>query len=151
MPEPEMVTLIFPPGEWAWTYPVSHGDVCYWPYSSGQPGTFDEWYIDVPREVAAPLIAKGGFRVAQTTQTTVIVQTDAMVRMRHPDGPRSFGWSPGPGSPGVSFNPDVDGIVEIPVEAVPIAQEAFGFVPAPPKATPAKAEPVASEKPAARR
>jgi hypothetical protein len=133
MADANLVTLVFPPGEWGWTYPVSHGDVSFWPYSVGTPGAFDEWYIDVPRDVVAPLIAKGGFRVAQSARQAAAFHTAAMVRMVHPDGPKSFGWSPGPGVPGMRYAPNEDGVVKIPVEAVPVAQEAFGFVPAPPR------------------
>jgi hypothetical protein len=141
MPDPDLVTLIFPPGEWAWTFPVSHGDQSYWPYSSAAPGTFDEWYIDVPRHVAAPLIAKGGFRVVQSVPT-VGFETQGMVRVMHPDGPKTFGWE------GISFQPDEDGVTAIPVEAVPTACDSHGFRPAPPKAAPPAPQ---SEKPSARR
>lgn len=125
----DLVTLILPPGEATWSYPTSHGEREYIPYRLDHTDEASLWAINVPREAAAPLLKTGGYTMAQGT---VVVQTAALVRMFHPQGPRSFGWSPAPGIPGVSFDPDEDGVNLIPVEAVGLAQESFGFMPAPP-------------------
>jgi hypothetical protein len=117
------VTLVLPPG--ANDAAISHGTMDYQPeaYRLDHTDRNSERRIELPPHVAAPLLHRGGFYVAPTSY---VVHSQGSIRMRHKDGPRSCGWG------GIAFEPDEDGVIEVPVEAIADLQS-HGFESAPPK------------------
>jgi hypothetical protein len=115
------VTLFVPPG--AEQYPISHNISQYIPFRADHTDPASPWLVTVPPHVAIRLMHNGGFYVAPTSY---VVHSLGSIRMRHPNGPRSCGWG------GIAFEPDEDGVIEVPVEAIADLQS-HGFEPAPPK------------------
>jgi hypothetical protein len=115
------VTLIVPYGTLG--YPIAHGTTGFEPYPDGMGW----WLVDVPDTIAAYLLKTGGFSMAKKDQPAAPA---GMVRLRHPEG---VGCS----FAGQAYEPNADGVVLVPAEAV-AALVAHGFVaveePAPEKA-----------------
>lgn len=80
-----MPTLICPPGSADAGTPISHGDHCFNPYRPDPGGPF---LVDVPPEVAAPLIHTGGFVLAKVEEAE---PTGEVVLVHHPDPTVSTG------------------------------------------------------------
>lgn len=109
-PPPDYVILNAPAG--AEGDLVSHGD--------------EGWMVDpmtmtvaVPPYAVGPLIHNGGFWMARSARGAIPA---GMTQIFHPEGPRTFGWR------GISYAPDADGAMTVPVGAVPEAVGTFGFV-----------------------
>jgi hypothetical protein len=126
----DWITLALPRGEETWEYPISHGDRQYHPFRADHTDPASDWLVTVPRHVAVHLLHRGGFFLPATA---TIIRSEGTCRMRHPDG-NSCGWG------GIAFEPDADGVVTVPLEAVPDLLP-HGFKPAPPKPEPAPEEP----------
>jgi hypothetical protein len=109
------VVLQVPPG--AADYPIAHGTEPYHPYRADHADPASVWLVDVPEEVAAYLLKTGGFAVAKSERPPAAPA--GMVRMRHPEG---VGCS----FAGQVYEPDEDGVVLVPAEAV-AALAAHGF------------------------
>jgi hypothetical protein len=120
MPRP-MVTLQLPPG--AADAPISHGTTFYRPYPADHRDPASPMLVDVPVEVAIPLLKRGGFFMAKRENPAPApADTPArepnrgrlpagMVRLRHPQGA-------GCSHEGVSYDPEADGTVIVPHAAI---------------------------------
>jgi hypothetical protein len=102
----DMVTLTCPPG--AHEYPISHGTTNYRAYLADPSDEASDWLVDVPPEVAIHFLHKGGFGLTQVH----IFQSAGNIRMIARSGASSCSWG------GQSFEPDADGAVTVPVEAL---------------------------------
>jgi hypothetical protein len=120
----DLVTLVLPLGQVTWSYPISHGTDFYQPYRA-DPNDTDpnaQWLVDVPRHVAKHLLHIGGFSVAEAH--VHVLHSAGSIRLIHRDGAASCGWQ------GMKFEPEADGAVTVPVEALAELQS-HGFVVAP--------------------
>jgi hypothetical protein len=118
------VTLVLPLGQVTWSYPISHGTESFMPYRA-DPNDTDpnaQWLVDVPRHVAKHLLHIGGFTVAETK--VYVLHSLGPIRLIHRDGPAACAWQ------GIKFEPEPDGAVTVPVEALAELQS-HGFVVAP--------------------
>jgi hypothetical protein len=113
----ERVILICPPG--ANDYPISHGTTNYRAYLADPHDPESDWLVDVPPEVAAHLLHKGGF----TLPHVYILQSAGSVRMIARSGASSCSWG------GQTFLPDEDGAITVPVEAMADLNQGHDFVP----------------------
>jgi hypothetical protein len=119
------VTLVLPLGQVTWSYPISHGTDQFFPYRA-DPNDADpnaKWLVDVPRHVAKHLLHIGGFTVAETA-TVHVLHSAGSIRLIHRDGPAACGWR------GMQFEPEADGAVTVPIEALAELQS-HGFIVAP--------------------
>jgi hypothetical protein len=112
----DSVTLIVPRG--AEQYPISHSTTNYRAYLADPGNPESDWLVDVPPEVADHLLHKGGFALTQVH----IFQSAGSVRMIARSGASSCSWG------GQTFDPDEDGAVTVPVEAMADLGH-HGFVP----------------------
>jgi hypothetical protein len=65
------ITLVCPPG--AESAPISHGATAYRSYRVHKAS--DVWLVDVPLEVARPLMRNGGFYVYQAEPSQAMIST----------------------------------------------------------------------------
>jgi hypothetical protein len=112
----DSVTLVCPPG--ASDAPISHSTTNYRAYLADPGDPESDWLVDVPPEVADHLLHKGGFALTQVH----IFQSAGSVRMIARSGASSCSWG------GQTFEPDEDGAVTVPVEAMADLGH-HGFVP----------------------
>jgi hypothetical protein len=117
------VTLALPLGDQnTWTYPISHGDKSYRPYLADPTDPASAWHVKVPPHVAVHLMHRGGFTVVATSY---VVHSAGTSFMRN-DAGTGCGWG------GIAFQPDEDGVVEVPIEAIgDLLSHGFYTVPAP--------------------
>ena len=114
----DSVTLICPPG--AHEYPISHNTTAYRPYLADPNVEASDRLVDVPPHVAEHLLHKGGFALTQVH----IFQSAGSVRMIARSGASSCSWG------GQTFEPDEDGAVTVPVEAMAdLSPPTHDFVP----------------------
>jgi hypothetical protein len=121
---PDCVTLVLPIGQVTWSYPISHGTDQFLPYRA-DPNDTDpnaQWLVDVPRHVAKHLLHIGGFTVADTT--VHVLHSLGSIRLIHRDGAVGCSWQ------GMKFDPEEDGALTVPIEALAELQS-HGFVVAP--------------------
>jgi hypothetical protein len=112
-----MITLVVPPGVLG--YPIAHGTTGYDPYPDGN----GRWLVDVPADVALPLLHVGGFAVKKDPAPPdrgAAETAAALVALRHPEGA-------GCSFAGRSYRPDAAGVVRVPAAAV-AELLAHGFV-----------------------
>ena len=123
----DWVTLRVPDGMRGetWTYPPSHGTDSYTPFRADHTDPDSDWYVHMPGHAAAPLLHTGGYTLVNKAQDVVIVARAGFARLRNSAG-TGCSWG------GASFEPDEDGVISVPAEAVPDLQS-HGFMPAPPK------------------
>jgi hypothetical protein len=128
----DLVTLVLPLGQVTWSFPISHGTDQFMPYRAdpNDPDPNAQWLVDVPRHVAKHLLHIGGFSVAETT--VHVLHSVGSIRLIHRDGPAGCGWQ------GMKFEPEADGAVTVPLEALAELQS-HGFIVAPPP--PPRAQP----------
>jgi hypothetical protein len=110
------VTLICPPG--AEDGLISHGTTEYRSYLADPRDPQSDRLVDVPPEVAIHYLHKGGFALSQVH----IFHSAGDVRMIYKSGPAACSWG------GQRFEPDADGAVTVPVEAMADLGN-HGFVP----------------------
>jgi hypothetical protein len=104
----DLVTLVCPPG--ADDYPIAEGTTAFAPYRENYRDPASRWLVDVPLEMAGRLIHNGGF-FAMKTKAAVSELPAGMVLLRHPDG-NGCGWN------GIAYEPDADGAILVPREAI---------------------------------
>lgn len=114
--------LVVPGGE-AHAYPISHGTGSFEPYRADKTDPNSRWLVDVPGEVAVHLLHNAGFSMYHDEAGNSHPGEAPRVRLKHPDG-LSCGWN------GVAYEPDADGVVEVPA-AASAELKWHGFVPAP--------------------
>jgi hypothetical protein len=114
----DTVTLVCPRG--ANEYPISHHTTNYRAYLADPLDPQSDWLVDVPPHVADHLLHKGGFALTQVH----IFQSAGSVRMIARSGASSCSWG------GQTFEPDEDGAVTVPVEAMAdLSPPTHDFVP----------------------
>jgi hypothetical protein len=125
----DQVTLVLPLGQVTWSFPISHGTDFYMPYRAdpNDPDPNAPWLVDVPRHVAKHLLHIGGFTVAETN--VHVLHSAGSIRLIHRSGPAGCSWQ------GMRFDPEEDGAVTVPLEALADLQS-HGFGAAPPPALP---------------
>jgi hypothetical protein len=114
----DSVTLVCPPG--AEDGLISHGTTEYRSYLADPRNPQSDRLVDVPPEVAIHYLHKGGFALTQVH----IFQSAGSVRMIARSGASSCSWG------GQTFEPDEDGAVTVPVEAMAdLSPPTHDFVP----------------------
>lgn len=108
--------LVCPPGSADSGAAISHGACAYPPF---RPDPIGPWLVDVPPDVAAPLIRFGGFRMRDLMPPPP-PQTEAWALVHHPDDPNAV---PGAAQPAE----DARGHWWVPAARV-AALRAHGFV-----------------------
>jgi hypothetical protein len=101
--------LVVPGGD-AHTYPISHGTESFEPYRADKADPNSLWLVDVPGEVAVHLLHNAGFFMYHDESGNSHSGEPPKVRLKHPAG-LGCGWN------GVAYEPDADGVVEVPAPA----------------------------------
>ncbi len=116
------MTIVLPPG--AADGLVSHGDEDFKPFRADHLERDSAWMVTVPPHVAQHFLHNAGFSMPRMNIGPL--SSGEAVVLHQPGGPGSCSWN------GVSYEPDEQGHVTVPAEAVAVLVESHGFKPVPP-------------------
>lgn len=101
--------LVVPGGD-AHTYPISHGIKTFKPYRADKNDPNSLWLVEVPGAVADHLLHNAGFSMYHDESGNSHDGEPPKVSLKHREG-LGCGWG------GVAYEPDADGVVNVPAAA----------------------------------
>ncbi len=119
----DLVTLVCPPG--AEEYQISFGELAYTPFRADILDPASVWLVTMPRHAAEHKLSVGGFALARLDIGPLSSGEGVRLVDKH-GAHRSAGWN------GRTYDPDEDGVITVPPEAVAELTEGHEYVPAPP-------------------